>query len=391
MRRFSAQYAITCSGPVLKRPVITVDDEGAIIAVHDTGGILEESYSIEFHNGIIIPGFVNSHCHLELSHMKGITGRSKGLSSFLGDIGKMRAEEESKILKSAIDEDRNMFSSGINLCADICNTAQTFGIKQTSRISYINFLEVFGIDPEKAEKRISDIRKVADAANDASLPYWFVPHTVYSLSPRLFRLLRDLSSENRVTSLHFMESLAEKELVESHSGPLMDYYLKSGFITSGFDTVRSHSEAVLNEITQHGNLILVHNTFVTSELIRDVSKRGSLYWCLCPASNLYIENHLPPADLLVSKACNITIGTDSLASNDKLDILAELKLLHNKFPHLALETLISWATINGARALMMENKFGSIEPGKSPGLLLLRDTDLQNMRLLPETSITRLI
>ena len=79
MKRFSAQYIITNSGPSLKRAIITAEDDGTIINIEDTLGDLQEKHSVEFYNGIIIPGFVNCHCHLELSHMKDAIGQGTGL------------------------------------------------------------------------------------------------------------------------------------------------------------------------------------------------------------------------------------------------------------------------------------------------------------------------
>ena len=93
----------------------------------------------------------------------------------------------------------------------------------------------------------------------------------------------------------------------------------------------------------------------------------------------------------MEEGCQIVIGTDSLASNANLSILNELKTIQLNFPEISIEDLISWATINGATALGEEEQFGSIKPGKKPGLLLLENVDLQNMKLLPESVVTRLI
>jgi aminodeoxyfutalosine deaminase len=147
----------------------------------------------------------------------------------------------------------------------------------------------------------------------------------------------------------------------------------------------------LNEVTGSGNLILVHNTYADRDTIRKLSKRKNIFWCLCPGSNMYINRTLPPVDILVSEGCSIVTGTDSLASNNKLSILSELKILQEHFPSVRLEELIRWATINGATALGKEQNFGSIEPGKKPGLLLLENIDLTNMKLLPGTSVKRLL
>ncbi|MDO9339623.1 MAG: amidohydrolase family protein [Bacteroidales bacterium] len=391
MKRFSAQYIITNSGPPLKRAMITTEDDGTILSIEDTGGDLEEKHSVEFYNGIIIPGFVNCHCHLELSHMKGSIAQGSCLGGFVKQVRNTRDNNSESIIASACSADNEMYSEGIVLCADICNTSLSFNIKKESRICYINLLEVFGIDAEKASRRMDEIIKVAETAEDMNLPFSIVPHSVYSMSLSLLRLLREKSDNNKVTSIHFMETYGEKAFLENHSGPFMTSYKLSGLITSGLETVKSHVDAVLNEITLSGNLILVHNTFADRETIKKIKERKNLFWCLCPNSNIYIENEMPPLDLLIEEDCEIVIGTDSLASNNKLSILEELKTLQLNFPAESIEELVRWATINGAKALGEEGRFGKIESGKKPGLLLLQNVDLNNMKLLPGSFVTRLI
>ena len=391
MKRFSAQYIFTNSGQPLKRGIVTTDDEGVILSVEDTGGLHSEQHSVEFHNGIIIPGFVNCHCHLELSHMKGTSERGTGLSNFIFRVRSKRDSGAEDLINHCEKADNEMFTGGIVLCADISNTSTSLEIKRRSPIRYINLLEVFGIDPSKAQKRIDEIKQVAAACSNNNLPYYIVPHALYSTSLPLLRLIKELGIHNKVTSVHFMESESEKEFLNSFSGPLADSYRKSGLMPAFPETVASHSEAVINEITTSGNLILVHNTYADSETIERVSQRANTYCCLCPGSNLFIENKLPPVNMLKESGCDIVMGTDSLASGDNLSILGELKILQEAFPLLALEELIMWATFNGARALSETGNFGSIEPGKKPGLLLLRDTDLINRKLLPQSTVTRLI
>jgi aminodeoxyfutalosine deaminase len=391
MRRFSAQYIFTNSSLPLKRAVITTDEDGTITGIDDTGGDLKEGQSIEFYNGIIIPGFVNCHCHLELSHLKGKTLSGNGLGNFIRQIRSLRDYSKEVLSVSAKSADNEMYKDGVVLCADICNTSDSFKIKKHSRIRYISLLEVFGIDPDKAEKRMDDLMKVAETARDMNLIYWLVPHSAYSMSLTLLRLLRDKSLKNKVTSIHFMETDGESSFLNDHKGPLALSYEQSGLIPPRLETATNHADVVLNEVTRSGNLILVHNTFADRHTIRIVKERPDLFWCLCPKSNIYIENEIPPVNLLMEEGCDIVIGTDSLASNSKLSILDELKTLQFNFPEIPMETLVGWATMNGARALSQERQFGSIESGKKPGLLLLQNVDLQNMKLLPGSFVTRLI
>jgi cytosine/adenosine deaminase-related metal-dependent hydrolase len=323
--------------------------------------------------------------------MKGSVKPGGSLGGFLAQINNTRAAELDTIISSAEKADEYMFKEGVSLCGDICNTTNTFNIKKESPIKYINLIEVFGINPDKAEGRMNEGVKVSEIAEEMKLPWSFVPHSCYSMSQTLLKLLKEKSKGNRVTSIHFMESAGEKKFIEDYSGELMESYRKSGFIPPRLEMVKDHSDAVLNEVTSSGNLLLVHNTFADSLTIKAVQKRDNLYWCLCPNSNLYIENTFPPVDLLVDEGCEIVIGTDSLASNTKLSIISELISLQKHFPELSLEDLIKWATINGARALGEEDNFGKIEAGKKPGLLLLQNVDLINMKLLPESYVTRLI
>jgi cytosine/adenosine deaminase-related metal-dependent hydrolase len=188
-----------------------------------------------------------------------------------------------------------------------------------------------------------------------------------------------------------METNEEETFIKNRTGSLMSTYQRSGLLPERLETVTNHGDAVLNEITRSGNLILVHNTFADRNTVKKVKERERIFWCLCPNSNIYIENKIPPVRLLLEESCDLVIGTDSLASNSSLSILEEIKTLQSFYPDIPLEDLILWATLNGARALWKEEQFGKIETGKKPGLLLLQNIDLQNMKLLPESFVTRLI
>ena len=391
MKRFAAQYVFTGRTAPLKRAIITVHDDGTILDIEKGSGGLREKQSVEFYNGIIVPGFVNCHCHLELSHLKGAVPEGEGLGSFLMNVSRLRAYEQEKILAAAVREDRSMWNEGTGLCADVCNTPVTFSLKKSSRISYISLAEVFGIDPSKTGKRISELIGLINKAEDENIPVYPVPHTAYSVPLRLFRALREISLQNRVTSIHFMESKAETEFLETHSGSLWKAFGERGLLPAELDIPASHVSAVINEVTPAGNLLLVHNTFADSATVREVNKRGNTFWCLCPGSNLYIEKSLPPVQMLMDEGCRIVLGTDSLSSNKRLSMLEEMKIISAGFPSLPFDELLKWATANGAAALGEEGNFGVIEAGKKPGLVLIEDFDLQNMKLLPESTARRLV
>lgn len=390
MRRISAQYVITNDRPLLRRAVVCAEDDGTISGILENDGLLTENHSVEFYNGIIIPGFVNCHCHMELSHLKGKIPEASGLPQFIMNVRSSRDGNQSDpaVLKKAV---LKMADEGIVLCGDICNNASTFSVKKNSLVAWHSFIEVFGIDPAKAQKRIAEALCSAEEAVKYGISYSLTPHSLYSVSLPLLRLLKELTAGNRITSVHFMESESEKTFLKDNSGPLKDSYEKSGLLTDDVMTPSGHAEGILEEITPSGNLILVHNTFADTGTIRKVLRRKNTWWCLCPGSNLYVEGRMPPVDMMISEGCELVMGTDSLASNNNLSILSEMKLISEYFPSVKLEEMIRWATLNGARALDKENTYGKIAPGMKPGLLLLENADLLNMKLLPETTVTRLM
>jgi len=391
MKRFSAQFVFTNAGPPLKRAIITAADDGTIVKVEESKGELKETQSVEFYNGIIVPGFVNCHCHLELSHLKGAIAEGGGLADFLMNVRTLRNYDQEEIIRAAEREDESLYREGVSLCADICNTTSTFDIKKRSSIRYISLGEVFGIDPEKAGRRMDELMLLSKEAEKAGLTMYPVPHSVYSVSLPLFRMLREKSAGNKVTSIHFMESESEAAFLKDHSGPVRRAFEETGLLPATLQTPENNVTAIMDEVTRAGNLILVHNTYADRATVAAVNTRGDTFWCLCPGSNQYIENSLPPVEMLMEEGCRIVIGTDSLSSNRELSMLSEMKIIQEHFPSVKLEEIIRWATIDGAEALGEGDSYGTIEPGKKPGLAVIEDLDLENLRLQPETSVRRLV
>jgi len=367
VRRISAQYLFTSAGRPLKRGIVTVADDGTVNGIEDTGGSLRESAATEFYNGVIIPGLVNCHSHLELSHMRGLIPAGGGLSGFITSVRDMRESSESEIITAARNGDVEMQSGGVVACGDISNSPVTAGIKSESPIRYLTFAEVFGLDPAIAGARMNEALRVCEEMNHHGLRAQVTPHSLYSVSPILSGLIREQISTESVISLHFLESDDERTMVEGHADAALD----------------------LSRLASR--LLLVHNTVITREEAVKAASAGNTWFCLCPSSNLHISGKMPPAAMLREVTGKIVVGTDSLASTDRLSMISELKLLQKAVPDIPAEELIRWATLNGARALNCDDILGSIEPGKRPGLLLVEPFDLQNMRLLPGSRVRRLL
>ncbi len=174
-------------------------------------------------------------------------------------------------------------------------------------------------------------------------------------------------------------------------GSFNDLYAHFGIDISYFKPqARNSLQSVIPLLTSKQDILMVHNTCTNLKDIYFIKRFDRrIHWCFCPNANLYIENSLPKIDLFLNQGFNITLGTDSLASNNKLCILSEMRTLQQKFPSLSTEILLQWATINGATYLGIDKEKGTLERGKTPGLNLI--TGLDNMMITPDTKVKRLI
>lgn len=391
MRRISAHYVITGEGDILKRGVVTLTDEGIISGFETLDDHSPEKASTEFYNGILVPGFVNCHCHLELSHLKSTISRGTGLGGFIRAINTTRQADENEIGSAASKADREMYDEGIVACGDISNRSVSFRVKAESKIKYVTFIELFGVVSGTSRKRIEEALSVIAAAEKEGLCYHITPHAVYSVSCDLFSAIFDNAGPAPLFSVHFLESPDERMLANLHSGPMLDSYTAMGISPDTMDMPRNHLETALSLAKQSSRLMLIHNTFISEPEVDTLVSQGNVSFCLCPGSNLYITGTMPPAKMIFDAGGNIVLGTDSFSSNDRLSILNELYLLQESNPEIALEKMIRWATINGAKVLGLEHELGSLKEGKKPGLLLIEDADLQNMKLLRSSRVRRLL
>ncbi|MGO3241437.1 MAG: amidohydrolase family protein, partial [Sphingobacteriaceae bacterium] len=203
------------------------------------------------------------------------------------------------------------------------------------------------------------------------------PHAPYSGSKHLFKALKRSVREDNILSIHNQESEEENKLFRYKKGEFLAFYEQMGMDVSEFKAqARNSLQSYLPYIPVSNKLILVHNTYTSLKDLDFVERLGrKVYFCFCPKANLYIEGRLPRIENFLWGGQRIVLGTDSLASNDSLDILEELKTIHAAVPDLEFNETIKWATLNGAQALDMDEELGSLEVGKRPGLVLLEGMD----------------
>jgi aminodeoxyfutalosine deaminase len=327
---------------------------------------------IQTFEGWLCPGFVNAHCHLELSHLQGIIPRETGMVNFLLAVIRQREADSETKYKAMTTALQTLHDEGIVAVGDICNTTDSLAIKQSSGIEWHNFIEVTGFVPGAATQRLEQAKTIWSAF-EAVYPGQnsLSPHAPYSVSEQLCTALNEVS-HGRILSMHNQESEAENLFFQRKEGDFCRLYEQLGIAIDFFEAQQKSSLAqVLPLFTHPEHLILVHNVVTSAaDLLLPGIPR---FYCLCVNANRYIQAILPPVRLLYAQGVSICLGTDSLASNDTLSIIAELQTLRLHFPELPLSTLLQWATLNGAKALGMAGRLGSFEAGKHPGVLVLEE------------------
>lgn len=349
--------------------VLVTDENGRIediVREEDAGD------AIALINGVVCPGLINAHCHLELSHLQHQIPERTGMVDFLLAVMGKRGAGTDLIVEKMIAADLSMQQQGIVAVGDICNTSLSVPVKKNSPIHYHSFVEVAGLDPAQAETRLAQARKTVDELRHAGRVS-ITPHAPYSVSGLLLQLLQQEAPD--ILSIHSQESKTEEAFFQNGTGELNKLYEVLKVSRDYFSPPHSSSlKATLPALHASKSILLVHSVTMSAAdleyLIQWQKEQESTAWiCLCAGANWYINRAIAPVDLFAEKWPHIVLGTDSLASNYQLSIAEEMHRLSVAFPAIEMEVLLKWATSNGARALQMQDKLGSFEKGKTPGIV----------------------
>ena len=376
MRIISANSIFNGINFLSQEMALVIDDYGILKDIVKKTEI--QSSEIEHYDGIIAPGFVNAHCHLELSHLFSHIDPKTGLIEFLKQVIAKRNNFNKKEQEvAAIEADFKMWESGIVAVGDISNIDTTFKTKANSKIYYHTFIELIGLNPLHSETIFEKGLSLLKELENYNLIGSLAAHAPFSSSKLLINKIANYNSLNNLAfSIHNQESEEETKFFAGRPSGINDLFAYLNIDINWFIPPKTSSLlSYLDEIPNKKSL-LVHNTFCKEEDII-ASKHKFINWCFCPGANLFIENTLPNCDLFLNHNQNWCIGTDSLASNQKLDMCFEASILLSKLPSISIESILKALTYNGAKALGIEDKFGKLIIGKNTGLNLIQHSDKQ--------------
>lgn len=393
IRRTTASYVYTLDSlEPIRNGFVEYDDlDGTILAV---GQCAPEEIVSE---GAIVPGFVNGHCHVELSHLQGKFVKGSGMAGFIDQINALRdwagRERKQELVKEWMDR---MWERGVSAMADISNDDSSFDVKSSHRMYTRTFLEVFGSEPEMCSEVMNEVRDLQQLADKAGIDAAPTPHSCYTMSPQLLTASAEAGLARGFLSYHSQESQEEEDLLLTGTGAMYENRVRNGMSTPPV-TGESSLKYFLSRLEQahkapyDEHILLVHNVCLQQDDI-DAAKRvmNNVYWVVCPLSNIFIHNALPPIPLMRANKLDIVLGTDSLSSNDDLDMVAELVCLHSNFPEVPMAELLTWTCLNGARFLKKDDMLGKLGIGMKPGIVRISAVD-GNGFVTPESRSERII
>lgn len=378
----AAPYLLGSDGKLIRNGVVHFAADGTVVGVEQCGNI-DSLPQTEYHNGILIPGMTNAHCHLELSFFKGAIPQHVGMVKFIEHVVSKRNDysREEQVAR-AVEEDISMWREGIQAVGDISNDTTSFPAKVRAkaegRTRYHTFAEFFGmpVDDEAEVFYHRSVDPLLAAAEKERLTITPTQHSTYFMSDKLFKLAAD----SPLMSIHFMETPAEVEFFDRKGG-IFALVSEAGGREPDFLAYGGHAERLVGSLPKEAHLVLIHNTQMRRtdmELILNYFE--DVTFVLCPRSNYYIDADFPPAQMLYQARARVALGTDSLSSNTSLSLAEEIKWVSKHNPEIPLAAILQWATLNGARALRFDGEIGSFEPGKRPGAVLLTGVDFDTMR-----------
>lgn len=393
IRRIAASFVYTLDADEpIKNGYVEYDAaDGRIVAVGECGP------DDEVLPGAIVPGFVNSHCHIELSHLHGKFRKGTGMAGFIDQINALRdwagADVKARLTQEWMDK---MWKDGVSAMSDISNDDSSFKVKSSHELYTRTFLEVFGSEPEMCEGVMADVTALKAAADAEGIDAAPTPHSCYTMSPQLLSASSAAGLESGYLSYHSQESQEEEDLLISGSGAMYENRKRSGMSTppvTGESSLKYFIDrlAAAKPAPYDEHILLVHNVCLKQDDI-DAAKKvmNNVYWAICPLSNIFIHNALPPVPLMRRNGLAITVGTDSLSSNDDLDMVKELVCIRQNFSEIPMNEILVWACLNGARFLSKEKALGSLTPGKTPGIVFVSNVD-ENGSFTSESKSERVI
>ncbi len=377
---FLASWVVPVSSPVIADGAVAIRD-GRILAVGEALTLKSQFPEARVENcqGVLLPGLVNAHIHLELSAYR--IPQPTGAQSFcdwirallkLRQTGEISVPETVRAARQMLEQ---QYRAGIVLLLDIGNTIPASpAIAQTTAMHSTFLLELLGPDARAEEQVLARIDSLPDSVLATA-------HAPYSTTAGIMTVLKKRADRlGHIFSLHVAESVDEVVLLRNGQGCFRGFLEERGAWDGRFLRPGKNTPGVVDYLAGLGlvdaNLLCVHCVQISEEEVRLLAARGCRI-CLCPGSNRFLGVGVAPLERMLDQGLLPAIGTDSMASNKSLDLWREMRILREDHPGVSPARILAMATLGGAQALGRARDFGTLSSGKMASLLNARSPALQ--------------
>jgi cytosine/adenosine deaminase-related metal-dependent hydrolase len=356
----TARWVFPVDGPLLERGTISIAGE-RIVAVEPHGTRIADR---DLGNVAILPGLVNAHTHLDLSGARGKVPPSAVFTDWLSAVIAYRRsrspDEACADIRAGLAES---LRAGTTLLADIAAEGRSWNELVAAPVRAVVFHELLGLSLDRArEAERAALQWLGSHAATPSCRPGLSPHAPYSFRAELLPTLA--GAAKRIT-IHLAESAAEMELLQRQTGPFVSFLAERGvWDPSGLARSAEH----IVQLTSGAEAVLcAHGNYLDPDT--PIPPRGTIVYC--PRTHATFGHPPHPFRQFLARGVRVALGTDSLASNPDLDLLAEARFLHANYPDVPGQVLLRMATLSGAEALGWADETGSLTPGKSADLVVV--------------------
>lgn len=386
---YHARWVVPVTAPPIENGRIVVED-GRITSVGRA--VSGDTPSIDLGDAVVLPGFVNAHTHLELTACHGRVPYRGSFVEWITDVTRTNPhlESDEAVSQSVRSGLARSMAAGVTAVADIGAGQLVFDAWTASAIHTVGFLEAIGMGADH-RRRMLETRSVASARrlcdrsspaessdNSADEPYaplhrfGISPHAPFSTDQTVYReAIAFARKDGRLISTHLAETREEEQFLHNGTGgfrELLEHFglWDGSFTPPGCSPVRYADRIGLLECDP----LLAHVNYATDEDLDLLASSGASV-VYCPRSHRFFGHESHRYRDMMARGINVCVGTDSLASNDSLSVLDELRFLRSADETLTDEQLLTMGTFAGARALKLDTEIGSIETGKRADLVAL--------------------
>lgn len=369
-----AQCVLSPDSPDLPDGAVVVQDHKILdsIPFSQARRRFPDACIIDLTHCALLPGLINAHTHLELTPLCGQIPYHGDFFNWVAGLTAARTDFESSLAEVIADACDRSLKAGVTTVGDICFRHRAWPHLAQQPIRKVSFAEVFGITADADSPRQYLHQCLEHTQTEDLLTLGLSPHAPYSAAPHVFRTAAQIAADNHLPlTTHLAETTDEIEFLTTGAGRCLDYLHRIHRWDGSF--VCPHRWPVdyfLSLDLPSHPFLLAHVNYLSDEELHALSQTSHSV-VYCPRSHRFFQHPPHPFQKMLAAGINVCLGTDSLASNQTLSILDELRFLHRQYPNFSGRTLLKMATVNAAAALLMPNKIGAIAPNYHADLIAI--------------------